>query len=80
MNPIYRGQYPPINTDVLWIKDNKIYIYQNDGWEAASGSNDNPADVFLSEESENLIENRAVYNQFITQEEINTILNLFNNA
>ena len=37
MNPIYRGQYPPKNTDVLWIKDNQIYIYQNGGWKATSG-------------------------------------------
>ena len=37
MNPIYRGQYPPKNTNVLWIKDNQIYIYQNGGWKATSG-------------------------------------------
>ena len=37
MNPIYRGQYPPKNTDVLWIKNNQIYIYQNGGWKATSG-------------------------------------------
>lgn len=37
MNLIYRGQYPPKNTNVLWIKDNQIYIYQNGGWKATSG-------------------------------------------
>ena len=73
MNPIYRGQYPPKNTDVLWIKDNQIYIYQNGGWEAASGSG-GEAEEFLSENSENLIENRAVYNQYMDEEDTRMFL------
>lgn len=73
MNPIYRGQYPPKNTNVLWIKNNQIYIYQNGGWNSVSGSG-GEAEETLSETSENLIKNKAVYNQYMDDEDTNDIL------
>lgn len=76
MNPIYRGQYPPKNTNVLWIKDNQIYIYQNGGWEAASGSGGKDAEEYLSETSESLIKNKAVYNQYMTENDTMDILRI----
>lgn len=98
MNPIYRGQYPPKNTNVLWIKGKKIFVFGKKGWEdvtestvvdteldptsnhpiansavAASLSN---AEETLSETSENLIKNKAVYNQYMTDEDIENILDI----
>ena len=60
MNPIYRGQYPPKNTDVLWIKNNQIYIYQNGGWKATSGET---ADWNASEGESGYVKNRPFYTE-----------------
>ena len=72
MNPIYKGQLPPVNTDVLWVYNEEIKIFQNGGWKGISGSGGDSqnAEEFLSETSENLIENRAVYNQYMTEDDI----------
>lgn len=100
MNPIYRGQYPPKNTDVLWIKGKKIFLFGPNGWEevtentivdqeldpnshhsisnsaVASVLNQilNNAEDYLSETSDNFIKNKAVYNQYMDNEDTNDIL------
>lgn len=100
MNPIYRGQYPPKNTDVLWIKGKKIFLFGTKGWEEVtentivdqeldpnshhSISNSavatvlnqtlNNAEDHLSETSDNFIKNKAVYNQYMDDEDTNDIL------
>ena len=114
MNPIYRGQLPPKNTNVLWIKGDKIFIYTENGWEQSSTDefevddtiiqdSENPVqsntiqdyltdfkentediisekqdaltfDSELSDTSSNPIKNNAVYNQYITNGEIEEIL------
>lgn len=58
MNPIYRGQYPPKNTNVLWIKDNQIYIYQNGGWTPSSASID--VDDTMVPDSTNPVQSKVI--------------------
>lgn len=102
MNPIYKGQLPPKNPDVIWIYGKEVRIFQNGGWVAVNEStivdteldptSNHPiansavaaslddleeainetlgqAETQLSETSDNLIKNKAVYNQYITDSE-----------
>lgn len=114
MNPIYRGQYPPKNTDVIWLKDKTAYTFSNEGWAPIDNNssysrtqiddmlkhygkalsyNENTGrlsimngeeelsyvtvkitlDDTLSETSENGIKNKAVYNQYMNNEDIQSI-------
>lgn len=116
MNPIYRGQYPPTNTDVIWLKDKTAYTFSNEGWapidnnssysrtqiddmlkhygKALSYNEDTgklsimngeeelssvtikiTLDNTLSETSENGIKNKAVYSQYMNNEDIQSIKN-----
>lgn len=115
MNPIYRGQYPPTNTDVIWLKDKTAYTFGNDGWapidnnssysrtqiddmlkhygKALSYNEDTgrlsimngeeelshvtikiTLDDTLSETSENGIKNKAVYGQYMTEDDTKQVL------
>lgn len=38
MNPIYKGQLPPRNPDVIWIYGKEVRIFQNGGWVAVNES------------------------------------------
>lgn len=76
MNPIYRGQYPPKNTDVLWVKQGQIFLFQNGGWVPVSGGGGSSAEEYLSETSENLIKNKAVYNQYMDEEDTKEVLKI----
>ena len=88
---IYRGQYPPKNTNLMWVKGKQIYLFDGTTgtWVEVNESTQvdqtfnptseravsapailNAAEENLSEDSENLIKNRAVYNQYMTEDDI----------
>lgn len=67
MNPIYRGQYPPINTDVLWIKGKQIFIYGPNGWEESSAQID--IDDSMIEDSENPVQSKVIQNSISNLEQ-----------
>lgn len=58
MNLIYRGQYPPKNTNVLWIKGKQIFVYGASGWEETSV--DIPVDDSMIEGSTNIVESKVI--------------------
>lgn len=37
-NNIVVSQFPPKDTNVLWLKDNKLHIFGNNGWEVTSSN------------------------------------------
>ena len=82
MNLVYRGQTPPLNTNAIWVIDDKIKIFQNGGWKEISGSGipSTEPEEYLSETSRNLIKNRAVYNQYMDTDDLLDIPAVFDSV
>lgn len=67
MNPIYRGQEPPKNTDVLWVKGDQIFIYTPEGWKRSSTEVN--VDSALIPDSENPVQSNIIQNAISSMEE-----------
>lgn len=94
---IYRGQYPPKNTNLMWVKGKQIYLFDGTTgtWVEVNESTQvdqtfdptseravsapailNAAEENLSETSENLIKNKAVYNQYVDDGDVDDLLSI----
>lgn len=77
MNPIYKGQYPPKNTDVLWIKGTKIFLYGPSGWKEVTENT--IVDDSMVQDSTHAVQSKVIQ-QYVdsTLGDINTILESIN--
>ena len=73
---IYRGNTAPKDTDLMWIRGNEIFLFTNEGWTPVSGGGSSSAEDHLSETSESLIQNKAIYNQYVTEKDITDICSI----
>ena len=74
MNLVHRGQNPPLNTNAVWVLNKEIRIFQNGGWKSVSIPME--LEDYLSETSRKFIKNKAVYNQYMTDTDVEEILEI----
>lgn len=77
MRHIYKGQFAPMDKNVIWIKGDKMYLWGHNGWEEVTENT--IVDDSMVQDSTHAVQSKVIQ-QYVnsTLGDINTILESIN--